>query len=158
MRRTLSRTLAAAWLAALSGCETPRVLPEVAAILETDPVPSAEDAADDPAIWLHPTDVSASRILGTNKRSGLHSYDLKGKERQHLPVGRLNNVDLRQGVPWGESRIDIAAATNRTDQSVTLFQISQDGEVSEITGSRIETGLTEPYRICLFYNSAGRGT
>lgn len=135
----------------LGGCESRRDLPTVTADFETEPVPSSDDAADDPAIWRHPTNPPASLILGTNKRAGLHSYDLSGRERQHLAVGRLNNVDLRQGVLWDGARKDIAAATNRTDQSVTLFEIGSNGEIAEIMGSRVQTGLTEPYGLCLHY-------
>jgi 3-phytase len=114
------------------------------------PVPSSDDAADDPAIWLHPSDPAASLILGTNKQSGLHVYDLQGRELQHLPVGKLNNVDLRQGVPWGAGKIDVAAATNRTDQTITLLRVEADGTVVHLADDTIPSGLTEPYGLCLY--------
>ena len=44
---------------------------EVTRTVETDPVPSSGDAADDPAIWVHPTDPSLSTVIGTDKNSGL---------------------------------------------------------------------------------------
>jgi len=43
------------------------VLPEVAAQRQTDPVGRQGDAADDPAIWIHPQRPAQSRVLGTNK-------------------------------------------------------------------------------------------
>ena len=55
------------------------VLPEVAAVRQTDPVGRQGDAADDPAIWIHPTQPEKSRVLGTNKKQGLLAYDLDGK-------------------------------------------------------------------------------
>ena len=53
------------------------------------------DAADDPAIWVHPTDPARSLILGTNKDVGVYVYGLDGSEKQRLPVGLSNNIDLR---------------------------------------------------------------
>src|SRR5690606_31613375 len=60
--------------------EMPVVLPSV----QTDPIPSPGDAADDPAIWLHPSDPAQSRVLGTDKRNGLAVYDLQGRQLQYL--------------------------------------------------------------------------
>ena len=68
---------------------------QVVATLETEPVPSSGDAADDPAIWIHPTDPLLSTILGTDKLLGLAVYDLSGQQIQFIPDGNLNNVDLR---------------------------------------------------------------
>ena len=62
---------------------------------ETPAVASSEDAADDPAIWVHPEDVSKSLILGTDKQAGLYVYNLKGEFLQFLKAGRVNNVDVR---------------------------------------------------------------
>jgi 3-phytase len=39
----------------------------VAAAGETTPVPHGGDAADDPAIWIHPTDPGQSTIIGSGK-------------------------------------------------------------------------------------------
>ncbi len=79
-------------------------LPEftVRAIRETEPVEATGDAADDPAIWIHPSDSTRSIVLGTNKRSGLAVYSLTGQEIQFLPVGRVNNVDAAP-VPGGDT-------------------------------------------------------
>jgi 3-phytase len=133
----------------LSACTSPRPLPEVAAVAQTRPVPSSDDAADDPAIWVNAQAPEQSRILGTNKRSGLHVYDLQGRELQELPVGRVNNVDLRQDVPWGDGTVDLAVATNRTDQTLSLFVIDDSGEVAFLEDSSVATGLPEPYGVCL---------
>ena len=47
-------------------------------------------------------------MLGTNKQQGLEVYDLQGKRVQHLPVGRLNNVDVRPGFTLGARTVDLA--------------------------------------------------
>src|SRR5688572_19273536 len=42
----------------------------VAAAVETEPVPHIGDAADDLAIWIHPTDPALSTIIATDKTPG----------------------------------------------------------------------------------------
>jgi hypothetical protein len=40
------------------------------AVVQTEPVPSQSDAADNPAIWSHPGDPALSLVLGTDKKGG----------------------------------------------------------------------------------------
>ena len=56
-----------------------------------------EGTADDPAIWVHPTNPALSVVIGTNKRTegGLHVFDLNGVQLQFVSGGKHNNVDLR---------------------------------------------------------------
>src|SRR6187551_2490222 len=42
-------------------------LPAVTPVTETSPVKGFGDAADDPAIWVHPTDPEKSLIFATDK-------------------------------------------------------------------------------------------
>ena len=130
--------------------KVPVVLPTV----ETELIPSPGDAADDPAIWLHPHDPSASRVLGTDKRNGLAVYDLNGKQLQYLSVGRLNNVDVRQGFQLGEQQIDLAVASNRDHNSLHVFAIDPaNGQLSEL--GQIATGLKDIYGFCMAQSSNG---
>ena len=127
----------------------PPVLSHVPALRQSEPVGRHGDAADDPAIWLHPTDPALSRVLGTNKKQGLLSYDLDGKLLQELPVGRLNNVDVRSDFALGRQRVDLAVASNRDHNSLSLFAIDRvSGELRE--AGEIRTPLKEIYGICLF--------
>src|SRR5688572_22315589 len=86
------------WLALLVTClccgfsSAARAQFAVPAGRETAPVPSGGDAADDPAIWVHPTDRDLSVVIGTDKESGLAVYDLAGNQLQFLPHGSINNV------------------------------------------------------------------
>jgi hypothetical protein len=66
----------------------------VPAAAETEPVASALDAADDPAIWVHPADPALSLVIGTDKQAGVYVYDLAGAERQFVATGGANNVDV----------------------------------------------------------------
>lgn len=127
--------------------------PSVTAIAETAPVASVDDAADDPAIWVNRDDPAASLILGTDKQAGLYTYDLSGAIVQFLAAGELNNVDLRQSVKLGAWTGDIAAASNRSDNTVTLFAIDADGKITE-TGS-FPSLISEPYGLCMGLRDGG---
>lgn len=133
----------ASWLAVAAERSVAVVMPRV----QTAPVARFGDAADDPAIWVHPTDPARSRVLGTNKKQGLLVYDLHGREVQLLEVGRLNNVDVRQDVRLGAQSLDLAAATHRDDLDVVLFTIDAEGSLRE--AGRIRTGLPDIYGLCL---------
>lgn len=127
----------------------PAPLANIAALRQSEPVGRQGDAADDPAIWVHPTQPHLSRVLGTNKKQGLLAYDLDGKLLQELPVGRLNNVDVRAGFHLGGQQIDLAVASNRDHNSISLFAIDRSSGVLREAGE-IRTPLKEIYGICLF--------
>lgn len=70
----------------------------VTATAETAPVSHSGDAADDPAIWVHPSDPAKSVVVGTDKKGALEVYDLKGARIQRIDGDFGNNVDLRGNV------------------------------------------------------------
>jgi 3-phytase len=113
------------WSAPLSGPGRPpgRAAIPVQATVETDPVQSSGDAADDPVIWRHPTDGAQSTIIGTDKKRGLMVYDLDGRVLQELADGKLVNVDLRHDFPLGGSPTAIVTAGNRSDNSLAVYAI-----------------------------------
>lgn len=125
--------------------------------VETEPVPTYGDAADDPAIWVHPSDPAQSLVIGANKKLGLEVYDLAGKRLQVLPDGRMNNVDVRDGFPLGGTRVSIVAASNRTTKTIALYRV--DAAARRLVALELEasgTGLRDPYGTCL-YRSARDG-
>lgn len=130
-----------------------KALPIVTARAQTDPVARAGDAADDPAIWVHPSDPDGARILGTNKKQGLLVYDLQGRQLQLLEAGRLNNVDVRQDLRIGGARVDLAMATQRDENAMVLFAIDANGKVAEV--ARIPTTLDDIYGACLYRTPQG---
>lgn len=87
--------------------------------------------ADDPAIWLHPTDPGRSLILATDKiaeKGGLYVFGLDGKLRQTLaPLDRPNNVDVEYGVTLGSRQVDIAVVTERKQHRLRVYAIPADG-------------------------------
>src|SRR5689334_5095147 len=112
----LCRPLLIALFALPAFAEPPTLRP--APVGETEPVPHGGDAADDPAVWLHPTDPAKSLILGTDKQGGLIAYDLAGKPLQTVsPQSRPNNVDVLYDLPLDDqgTRADVAVATTRGD-------------------------------------------
>ncbi|CAD5106632.1 phytase [Zestomonas carbonaria] len=129
-------------------------LPNVAALRQSEPVARQGDAADDPAIWVNPRDPAASRVLGTNKKEGLLVYDLDGHLLQELPVGRLNNVDVRPNFQLGAGWVDLAVASNRDTNSLSIFSIDRaSGELK--AAGEVPTPLGEIYGICLFQPASG---
>ena len=62
---------------------------------ETKSVTSLGDAADDPAIWFNQSNPTESLIFGTDKRKGIHVYDIYGNELAFSKQGATNNIDLR---------------------------------------------------------------
>ncbi|MCA1605075.1 MAG: phytase [Acidobacteria bacterium] len=122
---------------------------EVSATLETQPLPHAADAADDPAIWVHPSNSSASTIIGTDKKGGLAVYDLAGKQIQYLPDGKMNNVDIRSGFPLGGQRVALVTAGNRTDNSIAIYRVNPATRMLENVAARKITTL-EVYGSCMY--------
>jgi 3-phytase len=144
----------------LFGCAEEKLVPppdfakSVFASAESTPVTSSGDAADDPAIWVNRENIELSRVIGTDKDYGVEVYSLDGQRVQSIAAGRTNNIDLRMfevGAPWSA----IAAASNRTSNSISLFLIDASGELTWLTDSEIDTGLTEPYGLCMFKNEVG---
>lgn len=128
----------------------------VAATVETDPVPNGGDAADDPAIWIHPTDPAQSIIIGTNKQGGLAVYDLAGKQIQYLPDGKMNNVDIRDGFKLGGQSVAIVTASNRSDNSIAIYKVNPQTRMLEKAAARVIKQDIAVYGMCM-YRSAKTG-
>ncbi len=125
----------------------------VSADVETDPVPNTGDAADDPAIWVHPSDPALSVILGTDKKGGLAIYDLSGQELQYVADGRINNVDLRDNFPLGDQRIALVAVSERSDDVLLFYTVdSPTRSLINVTSRPIEIGIGEAYGLCMYYS------
>src|SRR5690606_14558437 len=121
--------------------------PMPTATAETAPVPHAGDAADDPAIWVHPTDPSRSTVIGTDKLGGLAVYDLAGQEVQYRADGRFNNVDLRP-FRLGGASISLVAASDRSTRSIAIYRVDPTTRLLEPIHPRtIATGI-DVYGLC----------
>jgi len=128
----------------------------VASFVESAAVISSGDAADDAAIWIHPVDKRLSRVIGTDKKSGVYVYDLDGNVVQYRADGRINNIDLRYGFPFNGADVDIAIGSNRTNDSFVVYLVDAGtGELSNITvGNGISTLMSDVYGFCMYKSSA----
>lgn len=120
---------------------------------ETEAVATANaDAADDPAIWRNPADPSKSLIVGTDKKAGLHVYDLSGADRFFIDAGAVNNVDLRD---LGERGI-LVVASDRNDllnAQLALFRL--DPATARLAPlGKVAAGKGEAYGVCLYQEGA----
>ena len=132
----------------------------VTADVETQPVAHAGDAADDPAIWVNTASPENSLVIGTDKKGALSSYNLNGDRVQSLPIGRVNNVDVgyaldipsptRKQEDTGRSNSisDIAVASNRTNNSLSVLSVSREGTLAHL--GDVNTTLSDIYGMCLF--------
>ena len=95
----------------------------VAASAESSPVPNSGDAADDPAIWVNPSNPALSAIIGTDKLGGLAVYDLSGRQLHYYGGIRPNNVDLRYGFNLGGTPVDIVTASETDSDTILIYRI-----------------------------------
>lgn len=99
--------------------------------------------ADDPAIWVHPTDPSLSVVIGTNKNTsgGLHVFDLQGKQLQFVAGGKHNNVDVRYGFTLGGVSVDLVSVCDRNNDQIDIYTI--DPATRQLTQvGTIQAGIT----------------
>jgi 3-phytase len=123
------------------------------AAYETTPMPQPAnaDAADDPAIWLNPKDPTEAYLIGTDKKGGLATYNLTGKQQHYYADGNINNVDLRYGFVLNKDTIDLVCATNRSTKSLSIYRIKEGGELVNRAAGTIKTKMKgEVYGFALY--------
>ncbi|PLX21958.1 MAG: hypothetical protein C0597_02945, partial [Marinilabiliales bacterium] len=128
----------------------------ITADLETDQVLSdyKVDAADDPAIWVNLDNPEKSLVLGTNKKGGVHVYDIKGDELQYIKAGCINNIDLRDNFKYNGNEVVIVAASNCTLNSISLFYIDKVKNQLSDTILNIQSKIPMVYGICMYKSKA----
>jgi myo-inositol-hexaphosphate 3-phosphohydrolase len=103
------------------------------ALLDDPNKPFSERAdADDPAIYVNPTDPAKSLVLTTVKNGGLRVYDLSGNLVQIInppnaanpSAIRYNNIDLQYGFSVEGQKLDIAVASDRNNDKLAIFKIN----------------------------------
>ncbi len=121
---------------------TPTAGGTVTAAGETAPVPHSGDAADDPAIWIHPTNPALSTVIGTDKLGGLAVYDLSGNQIAYYAGVQPNNVDLRYNFLLGGSRVTVVAVSDRATDSIRLYRVDPSSRgLTEVTARTLSTGI-----------------
>ncbi|EMD27737.1 phytase [Amycolatopsis azurea] len=122
--------------------QNPSPVAQTRAFVDDSGASPANADADDPAIWVHPKNPSASVVLGTLKEGGLAAFDLKARQLQLLPApkaptedaapGRFNNVDVVG---------DLAVVSDRGRDRVRVYRIDPAGAAA---GSRVLRDVTDP--------------
>ena len=119
--------------------------------IETNPVESHGDAADDPAVWVHPERPELSIVIGSQKKHGINVYDLGGGLLQSRADGRINNVDIRYGFSLDGNSIDIVTGSNRTSDSISIYGVDPTTRsLVDIADGTIATGMSDPYGLCMY--------
>jgi len=125
---------------------------------ETEPVGTNNaDAADDPAIWRNAADPAQSLIVGTDKKAGLYVYGLDGAKRDFIDAGRVNNVDLKDGVAINGAPGILVVASDRNDvarSKLALFRLDPASAKLTALGT-LDGGAGEAYGVCLGKSVAG---
>jgi len=126
-------------------------IPVVESTVETPPVFDAEEppsgppfsSADDPAIYVHPTDSSLSLVVTALKNGGLQVHDLQGNLLQTIAPDspddlRYNNVDALYGFNLGGETVDLIVASDRLNDTLAIFRIDPDTrQLTNITAPTI---------------------
>lgn len=129
----------------------------VAATVETAPVGGVGDSADDPAIWVHPTNPSLSLILGTDKGvgGGIYLYELDGSVRQFLALGEVNNVDLRNGFLLGGQATTLVTGVNRTTNTLVVLALDPVTRMLRDVAARAIEVASPGYGSCMYAAADG---
>lgn len=125
-----------------------------------DPVVSTSCTAgdaDDPAIWIHPSDPSKTVIIGTDKTAGIYVWDINGNQLQHIPQGTgVNNVDVRYGMQLGSNLVDIVVANLSDIGKLAVFKVNPDYSSSDVLNQIADKDSTnndiqgDSYGFCLY--------
>jgi 3-phytase/alkaline phosphatase D len=127
----------------LPKAETPQVIDTD----ETVPAGTIPGDADDPAIWVHPTDAAQSLVISSLKDGGLAVFDLNGQLVQSiLPAEygeiRYNNVDILYGFKLDGETVDLAIASDRENDTLAVYQIDPTTrQLSDVTSDAIPASI-----------------
>ena len=138
----------------VAGTAVPDAVTAVPAAVETVPVPHETDAADDAAIWVHPSDPVSSTVIGTDKDGGIGVYDLAGRELQYVEQTSPNGVDIRQAVTLGDRVVDLVAVSDRSSELLVFYVVDAPTRTLRRLAA-VDSGI-DLYGVCL-YRSARTG-
>lgn len=153
-RRTLAVVVlaAATTLVAHAAIAATQPAGDATATVETDPVAHAGDAADDPAIWVHPSDPSRSVVIGNDKGGALEVYDLAGNRIQRITGSFFGNVDVRTGFRTGTRTVDIVVVSRG---GIRIYAIDpatrQLSNITDSASGSISTAI-DGEGLCLYHS------
>ena len=110
-------------------------LPTVLPVIETPTLIDADD--NDLAIYVNPTNVEQSIVIGTTKNAGLQVYNLDGELIQVInPEAKpgdisYNSVDILYGFSLGGQTVDIAVVSDRRNDLLAIFKIDANSPTGD---------------------------
>lgn len=109
---------------------------------------------DDVAFWLHPTDLSHSTIITSDKSANkIFVYDLDGTTVQAIPARHPGNIDTRYGFRFGTASVDIVAFNERDTNTIRVYKVSPETrQLERIDDGNIVSGPN--YGFTLYKNPA----
>jgi 3-phytase len=126
----------------------------ITATVETTAVPNSGDAADDVAVWVHPTDPAQSTVIGTDKLGGLAVYDLAGKQLYYYTDSKPNNVDIRYNFPLGGQRVTVVVTSDRTTNALRVYKVNPVSRGLEHISARTMSVGIGLYGLCMYRSPA----
>ena len=155
MKKMLRPYFVLFFLLFVSGClfqKSGDIVYGVIPTLETQRFDVEGDKADDPCIYIHPTNSELSAFIGTDKgkAGGLRIYDLSGKQIYFAQDGRMNNVDLRYNFMLNSIPVTLIIAGDRTRNTIAIYTIDPESKkLTNVAARRLPLGLTV-YGSCMF--------
>ncbi len=120
---------------------------------ETTPVNLSGDAADDPAIWVHPTTPGDSLVIGNDKKGALEVYGLDGTRIQRITTSTSfwGNVDVRQDVTIDGTTMDVVAGYNAGIRTYTVDPVTRQLSAIGDGSGAVPTGGGEG--LCAYHSA-----
>lgn len=112
---------------------------------------SAASDQDDMTVWIHPTDLSKSMIIGSDKDSGnIFVYDINGTTLQTISSGgQPGNIDLRYNFSLGGNNTDIVVYNERSSNTLHVYSVNASTrQLTRVDSGSISTSSN--YGVCLY--------
>ncbi|MEM7713654.1 MAG: phytase [Cyanobacteria bacterium P01_A01_bin.68] len=115
--------------------------------------PALRVNSEDPAIWLNPTNPEESIVIGALKNGDLATFNLQGEVEQVISAIELGdigykNIDIIYDFPLAsmiadeESKVDLAIASDRANNTLAIFEISSDGQLNKLSTPQLDNPVT----------------
>lgn len=97
---------------------------------------------DDMCFWLHPSDLSQSTIICSDKSANrIFVYDLEGNTIQEFSSQKPGGIDIRYGFLLGGNRVDIVAFNEREGLKIRVYKVnSTTRQLEQVDDGSINTG------------------
>jgi 3-phytase len=97
---------------------------------------------DDVTFWLHPTDLSLSTIIASDKSANkLFVYDLTGTALQVIAAQTPGNIDARYGFRLGAESVDVVAFNERATNKIRVYRVDPGSrQLVQIDDGTIDSG------------------